>query len=118
MATLATLVANACIVGTRCHYKTRSLCHALRVVWPGPAMCRLLSKTYLSGSKNYHAIQRARRLLTMPHSAPLVDEKRYKLVYFTPVEPSERIKEAIFATGAGTVPGSNYTKVRLFSPDL
>jgi hypothetical protein len=78
-------------------------------------MCRFLSKTYYlrRSGRNYHAIQlgrSARQLLTMANSVPLVNEKRYKLVYFTPEEPSERIKEAIFATGAGTVPGSNYTK--------
>jgi hypothetical protein len=72
-------------------------------------MYRFLSN--LSGSRNYHAIQLGcARQFPMAHP---VDERRYKLVYFTPVEPSERIKEAIFATGAGTIPGSNYTKVRL-----
>jgi hypothetical protein len=34
---------------------------------------------------------------------------RYKLVFFSPPEPLERIKNAIFATGAGTYPGGKYT---------
>lgn len=35
--------------------------------------------------------------------------QRYKLIFYTPPDPLEAIKSAIFATGAGTYPGAKYS---------
>jgi hypothetical protein len=44
---------------------------------------------------------------------------RYKLVFFTPPGALPPIKEAIFATGAGSYPGEgNYTKCCFTTPGI
>lgn len=35
---------------------------------------------------------------------------RYKLIFYSPTAQVERIKRALFAVGAGTHPGSKYTR--------
>lgn len=35
--------------------------------------------------------------------------QRYKLVFFSPIDSTETVKHAIFATGAGSFPGGKYT---------
>ena len=39
------------------------------------------------------------------------DQQRFKLTFTVPTTDSEACKTAIFATGAGTVPGSKYRNV-------
>ncbi len=36
-------------------------------------------------------------------------ETKYKLVFYSPEEPLNRIKEALFEAGAGSYPGGKYT---------
>ena len=36
---------------------------------------------------------------------------RYKLIFYTPLPPLEKIKSALFAAGAGAHPGGKYTHV-------
>lgn len=46
-------------------------------------------------------------------------EERYKLVFFAPPVDLLPIKEAIFATGAGSYPGAgNYTKCAFTTPGI
>ena len=47
------------------------------------------------------------------------DSQRYKLVFFSPPTDLPPIKEAIFATGAGSYPGAgNYTKCAFTTPGI
>ena len=47
------------------------------------------------------------------------EEQRYKLVFFTPPQYLPDIKEAIFATGAGSYPGQgNYSKCSFSTPGV
>lgn len=47
------------------------------------------------------------------------DSQRYKLIFFSPPSDLPPIKEAIFATGAGSYPGAgNYTKCAFTTPGV
>ncbi|RPB29151.1 hypothetical protein L211DRAFT_855205 [Terfezia boudieri ATCC MYA-4762] len=43
-----------------------------------------------------------------PSPSPIA---RYKLIFYTPLPPLEKIKSALFAAGAGTHPDGKYTHV-------
>lgn len=47
------------------------------------------------------------------------DTQRYKLVFFTPPQALQPIKDAVFATGAGTYPGQgDYTQACFTTPGV
>lgn len=63
-----------------------------------------------------HITPTALRTMT---SSPPKEEERYKLVFFAPPVDLAPIKEAIFATGAGSYPGAgNYTKCAFTTPGI
>ncbi|EEQ87671.2 uncharacterized protein BDCG_02791 [Blastomyces dermatitidis ER-3] len=68
-----------------------------------------------------------RSLLSPPHSvqsslirsyvsSPLMDQDRFKLVFFAPLSHVEACKDAVFDAGAGQYPQGKYTRVCFQSP--
>lgn len=55
-------------------------------------------------------------IANMSSSSTGVIPDRYKLIFFVPHTHLEACKEAIFATGAGCIPGGKYTKVCFQTP--
>ena len=60
-----------------------------------------------------------RQTIVRTMASSSAEPTRYKLVFFAPPQDLPPIKEAIFATGAGSYPGQgNYTKCAFTTPGI